>query len=183
MPDGEADYARASPHSSAAAGGGQPGELAIRQFDVQLASGTMHGFVLGGTRTNSTRRGTSAGDGRATAPSCSCWPTWAPTLRLRGESPLKYSGLRLPLVRFTAGDQVLAEFKPDADFDWSIEIPAGALPEGGGTVTLSLDRAWLPGPAEGTADKRRLGLRIFETRLEEHVQSALLLIDTQAIGD
>src|SRR5204862_478795 len=80
------------------------------------------------------------------------------TLRLRGESPLKYFGTP-PLVRFAIGDQVLTEFKPDADFDWSIDIPAGALPEGGGMVTMSLDRAYLPGPAEGTSDQRRLGLR------------------------
>jgi hypothetical protein len=104
------------------------------------------------------------------------------TLRLRGESPLKYFGTA-PLVRVAAGALLLAEFRPDTDFDWRIEIPAGALPSGGGTVTLSLDRVYLPGPAEGTADTRRLGLRIFETRLEEHVQSARLVIDTRAIGD
>jgi hypothetical protein len=181
MPAGQDDYARLRLTVGAAAGG-QPGELAIRQFDVQPMSGTMHGFGTGwyedevDPAQNRRWRWTSdraelfvlAGTGA--------------TLRLRGESPLKYFGTP-PIVRFATGDQVLAEFMPDADFDWSIDIPAGVMPEGGGTVTLSLDRAYLPGPAEGTADKRRLGLRILETRLEEHVQSALLLIDTRAIGD
>jgi hypothetical protein len=181
MPAGADDYAKLR-LSVGAVDGGDPGELAIRQFDVQPASGTMHGFGAGwyedevDPSRNRRWRWTSdraelfvlAGTGA--------------TLRLRGESPIKYFGTP-PLVRFAVGDQVLAEFSPDADFDWSIDIPAGVLPEGGGTVTLSLDRAYLPGPAEGTADTRRLGLRIFETRLEEHVQSALLPIDTHAIGD
>ena len=181
MPAGPQDYARLR-LTVAAAGGGQPGELAIRQFDVQPTSGTMHGFGPGwyedefDPAQNRRWRWTSdraqlfvlAGTGA--------------TLRLRGESPLKYFGTA-PLVRVAAGDLKLAEFRPDTDFDWRIEIPAGVLPEGGGTVTLSLDRAYLPGKAEGTADTRRLGLRIFETRLEEHVQSARTVIDTRASGN
>jgi hypothetical protein len=181
MPAGQEDYARLR-LTVTAAGGGQPGELAIRQFDVQPTSGTMHGFGAGwyedelDPAQNRRWRWTSdhaelfvlAGTGA--------------TLRLRGESPLKYFGTA-PLVRVAAGALMLAEFRPDTDFDWRIEIPAGALPSGGGTVTLSLDRVYLPGLAEGTADTRRLGLRIFETRLEEHVQSARLVIDTRAIGD
>jgi hypothetical protein len=180
MPAGHEDYAQLR-LTVTAAGAGQPGELAIRQFDVQPTSGTMHGFGKGwyedefDPAQNRRWRWTSdraqlfvlAGTGA--------------TLRLRGESPLRYFGAA-PLVRVAAGDLKLAEFRPDTDFDWSIEIPAGALPEGGGTVTLSLDRVYLPGKAEGTADTRRLGLRIFETRLEEHVQSARTVIDTRAIG-
>ena len=39
-----------------------------------------------------------------------------------------------------------------------------ALIEAHGIVTIETDRTYLPGAAEGTADTRRLGLRIFEIR-------------------
>jgi hypothetical protein len=181
MPDGEADYAKLR-LTVAAAGGGQPGELAIRQFDAQPASGAMFGFGPGWYEDELDPARNLRWRWTSDRAELFVLADMGATLHLRGESPLKYFGTP-PLVRLVAGDLMLAEFRPDTDFDWSIEIPAGALPEGGGTVTLSLDRAYLPGPAEGTADTRRLGLRIFETRLEEHVQSALLVIDTQAIGD
>jgi hypothetical protein len=181
MPAGEADYATLR-LSVTAVGGGQPGELAIRQFDAQPASGAMFGFGAGWYEDELDPARNLRWRWTSDRAELFVLPGMGATLRLRGESPLKYFGTP-PLVRLSAGDLMLAEFRPDRDFDWSIEIPADALPEGGGTVTLSLDRAYLPGPAEGTADTRRLGLRIFETRLEERVQSALLVIDTQAIGD
>jgi hypothetical protein len=84
-------------------------------------------------------------------------------LTIRGESPLKYVG-EPPTVRITAGPRLLATFRPSADFTWRVEVPADALAAANGVVTIETDRTYLPGPAEGTADTRTLGLRIFECR-------------------
>ena len=145
--------------------GGAAGELAIRQFDAHRESGSMLAFGPGwyedeyDPATGLRWRWTSdrsdffvvAGAGT--------------TLVLRGESPLKYFD-EPPIVRVSAGAMTLGEYKPDADFEWRIPIPRGTVPSSGGVVTVSLDRVYLPGPAEGTSDTRRLGLRILGATLE-----------------
>ena len=147
------------------AGGGPPGELAIRQFDLHRESGALVAFGRGwhedeynpatGLRW---RWSSDRSDLFVVAGSDA-------TLVLRGESPLKYFD-EPPIVRVTAGAATLGEFSPDADFEWRIPIPRGTMPRGGGVVTVSLDRAYLPGAAEHTSDTRRLGLRIFGATLE-----------------
>jgi len=47
-----------------------------------------------------------------------------------------------------------------------LQVPAEVLIQSGGTVTIETDEVYLPGQAEGTADARRLGLRVFEVRVE-----------------
>ena len=91
-------------------------------------------------------------------------PPQAVRITLRGESPLKYLDAA-PNVRITAGDAVLARFRPDADFTWNVTVPADALARSDGAVAIESDRVYLPGPAEGTADARHLGLRIFDVRV------------------
>jgi hypothetical protein len=86
-------------------------------------------------------------------------------LRIRGESPLKYVDAP-PTVRVSAGGRVLATFRPESDFAWRVIVPADALSGGSGVVTIETDRTYLPGPAEGTADTRKLGLRVFECRID-----------------
>ena len=86
-------------------------------------------------------------------------------LRIRGESPLKYVGAP-PAVRIAAGARTLATFHPSDDFTWSVTVPADALIEAHGVVTIETDRTYLPGAAEGTADDRKLGLRVFECRAD-----------------
>ena len=164
VPAGEGAYATLRV-TARAAGGGPAGELAIRQFDVHRESGSMLAFDRGWHedeydpatgrrwRWSSDRSDLFVVAGVGT------------TLVLRGESPLKYFG-EPPIVRVTTGATTLGEFRPDADFEWRIPIPRGTLPSGGGAVTVSLDRVYLPGPAEGTSDTRRLGLRIFGATLE-----------------
>jgi hypothetical protein len=60
----------------------------------------------------------------------------------------------------------LATFNPASDFDWRITVPAGALALAGGIITIETDRTYLPGVVEGSADTRRLGLRIFTCRAD-----------------
>jgi hypothetical protein len=80
---------------------------------------------------------------------------------MRGESPLKYFG-EVPTVRMTAGDRIVGELRPDADFEWAVNVPADAIRNGDGAIVIETDRIYLPGQAEGTSDARQLGLRLFE---------------------
>jgi hypothetical protein len=91
--------------------------------------------------------------------------TQTAVLRIRGESPVKYVGAA-PTVRIIAGSRTLDTFRPSDDFSRRITVPADALIEGHGVVTIETDRTYLPGAAEGTADTRKLGLRIFECRAD-----------------
>jgi hypothetical protein len=86
-------------------------------------------------------------------------------LRIRGENPVKYVKT-VPTVRVRAGNREVAVFHPDRDFDWTVAVPAGALAESGGAVTISTDKIYLPGQAEGTADARHLGLRIYDVTVD-----------------
>jgi predicted secreted protein len=81
-------------------------------------------------------------------------------LVVRGESPLKYFDAP-PTVRITVGDRLLAEYQPTTDFQWRVAVTATALANADGAITITTDKVYLPGQAEGTADPRRLGLRVF----------------------
>jgi len=96
-------------------------------------------------------------------------PERSVAITLRGESPLKYFASP-PTVRVRAGARQLAVFRPTRDFTWRVQVPGSVLMESGGTVTIETDKVYLPGQAEGTADARRLGLRVFEVRVEAAAQ-------------
>jgi hypothetical protein len=66
-------------------------------------------------------------------------------------------------VRITAGGQMVAELHPERDFTWHVTVPADAVQRAGGAIAIEIDRVYWPGPAEGTTDTRKLGLRLFET--------------------
>jgi hypothetical protein len=66
----------------------------------------------------------------------------------------------------TTGARVIAELLPSQDFQWRVAVPADAVQSTNGEIAIETDRVYLPGPAEGTADTRRLGLRLFEIRVE-----------------
>jgi hypothetical protein len=86
-------------------------------------------------------------------------------LTVRGESPLRYFDSP-PTVKIKAGDRLVTEFHPDADFEWRVTIPAADVVHSGGRIVIETDRVYLPAVVEGTADQRRLGLRIFDCRVE-----------------
>jgi hypothetical protein len=92
------------------------------------------------------------------------------TLRLRGESPLRYFDAA-PRIRVLAGDRVLAEFAPSDDFSDDVAIPADALAAASGRIVLTSDRAFVAGEKEGTADRRRLAVRVYGLTVEETVVS------------
>jgi hypothetical protein len=89
-------------------------------------------------------------------------------LALRGESPLKYFD-SAPTVRITAGGQTVGELHPSSDFTWRVTVPADVMQRAGGAIAIEVDRLYLPGPAEGTTDPRKLGLRLFEVAVSPAV--------------
>jgi hypothetical protein len=80
------------------------------------------------------------------------------------ESPLRYFDTA-PLVRASAGSRELAVTAIGHSLDWSFDVPADALAASGGAVTIETNRTFVPADADGGADRRRLGLRIFAIRV------------------
>ena len=161
VPGGPGPYARLRLTATSSTPGGPIPEVAIRQFDLQPAGGrALVGFGAGWHEAEA-----DPATGRMWR-----WTSERSLLRIeavsdvsliiRGESPMKYFDAP-PTVRVSAGPQVLAEFRPDTDFVWRIVVPAAVLMREGGTIVLSTDKVYRPGEAEGTADVRRLGLRVF----------------------
>jgi hypothetical protein len=86
------------------------------------------------------------------------------TVRIRGENPLRYFD-DAPVVRLTAGDRTLAEIRPDRDFTLEAQVPAPTLSAAGNTLVLRSSAAFVAGEREGTADRRRLALRIYSAEV------------------
>ncbi len=89
----------------------------------------------------------------------------AVTLTLLGESPLRYFDAA-PRVTVRAGAQVLATAQPESDFDLRVKIPAAALAASDGMITIETDKTFVPHEQSGSPDRRTLGLRIFEFKVE-----------------
>jgi transmembrane protein TMEM260 (protein O-mannosyltransferase) len=139
--------------------------VAVRQFDVQPSAQLVTAFAEGwheaeySIETGLTWRWTSERSVLRIN-----GPAQPVTLEIAGESPLRYFD-RPPTVKITAGDVTLAQFQPDTDFEWRVAVPAEAMLNSGGAIAIEIDRVYLPGKVEGTADDRHLGLRIFDLRV------------------
>jgi len=144
---------------------GRAAPVAIRQFDIQPATQMIWGYGEGWHEaeyvvdTGLAWRWTSERSVLRIQ-----GPPQPIRMTIRGESPLRYFD-RPPTVKVTAGGATIAQFQPDADFEWSVTVPADAITRSGGAVAIETDRVYLPGQAEGTADERHLGLRIFDLRV------------------
>jgi len=166
VPEGPGPYATLRVSARSLEPGRPVPEIAIRQFDLQSDGGRpLMGFSDGwyedeySPETGQRWRWTGASAQLRLVSSRTV------VLHIRGESPIKYVGVA-PAVRIAAGSRTLGTYHPSADFSWRIEVPADALIESHGVVTIETDRTYLPGAAEGTADTRKLGLRIFECRAD-----------------
>ncbi|MEO8071440.1 MAG: hypothetical protein ABI652_08555, partial [Acidobacteriota bacterium] len=86
-------------------------------------------------------------------------------LSLTGESPLK-NFAEPAQVTVKAGDRVLKVFEPhgEADFSEQIALPAAALRDSSGRVTIETSRTFRPSD-QGSADHRELGLRLFSVKI------------------
>jgi hypothetical protein len=168
IPDGIAPgsgYARLTIASRSAGGDVRRAPVGVRQFDIQPADRMLVAFGEGwheeelDPMTGQRWRWTSErsvlrikGASRAVR------------ITLKGASPLQYLNAP-PTVRITAAGHVLALFRPDEDFDWTVTVPAEEVERAAGTIAIETDPIYLPGPAEGTADERHLGLRVYECRV------------------
>jgi hypothetical protein len=143
-----------------------PPVVLVRQFDIQSTSQLIYAFAEGW---HSQELDPSTGRMWRWTSERSVLRVKGPVqnlrLTLRGESPLRYFDSP-PTVTITAGDRFVAEVRPDDDFEWQIIIPGADVARSGGAIVIETDRVYLPAEAEGTADQRRLGLRILECRVE-----------------
>jgi len=164
LPSGEGTFAHVTISARAEPATQPTPAIAIRQFDLQAAETLMYGFGDGWheeeyeTATGLRWRWTSGKSVLRVV------PPQAVAISLRGESPLKYFDAP-PTVRITAAGEKVGELHPDRDFTWKVIVPADVMRRAEGSIAVEVDRVYLPGPAEGTADPRRLGLRLFETEV------------------
>jgi hypothetical protein len=85
-------------------------------------------------------------------------------LVLTGESALRYFQ-QAPRVVVRAAATTLAEFHPDADFEWRVRVPPAALVAASGRLTIESDRSFVPDEVSGNGDKRHLALRIYSVNV------------------
>ena len=162
LPAGDGPYARLTISAHADPPSRSTPPIAIRQFDIQSSDTLMYGFGEGWheeeyeTATGLRWRWTSEKSVLRVAPARGV------ELVLHGESPLKYFD-SAPAVRIAAGEQIVSELHPVGEFTWHVVVPGDIVQRVGGAIAVEVDRVYLPGPAEGTTDSRRLGLRLFET--------------------
>ena len=158
-------YGRLAIASRSAGGDARRAVVGVRQFDLQPADRMLVGFGEGwhedelDPMTGQRWRWTSERSLLRIKGA-----TGAVRITLRGESPLRYFDAP-PTVRVTAAGQVIAQFRPDDDFDWTVTVPADEVARAAGAIAIETDPVYLPGPAEGTADERHLGLRVYECRV------------------
>ena len=165
MPSGTGNYATLTLSARAEQPGVPTPSVAVEQFDIQPVGTVMFGFGEGWQEAEYNNSTGLAWRWTSDRSALRIMPARDIRIRLRGESPLKYFDSP-PSVRIRAGARELAVFHPDRDFSWEIPVSGDALTASGGIVTIETDKVYRPGQAEGTADQRRLGLRIFETRVD-----------------
>jgi hypothetical protein len=161
LPPGSGDYARLIISARAEPTSRPTPPVAIRQFDIQSSGTLIYGFAEGWHEAeydNATGVSWRWSSGRSVL---RVSPPQDVEIRLRGESPLKYFK-EVPTVKIRAGDRIVGELRPTADFEWAVKVSADAIRKGEGAIEIETDRIYLPGQAEGTSDARQLGLRFFE---------------------
>jgi hypothetical protein len=166
VPAGDGDYARLTVSAAPAAGAARRAPVAVRQFDIQASNKIVYGFGPGWhedeyvTETGARWRWTSDRSVLQVR-----GPVQAIRIRLHGESPLRYFSAA-PTIKVTAAGRVIARLHPTSEFRWDVVVPADAVAASGGDIAIETDRVFVPAETEGSVDTRRLGLRIWECRVE-----------------
>lgn len=153
-------YAPLTVRAEAAAPGPVP-RVAIEQFNVQAAGVVQFGFGDGWHEPELDARTARHWRWMSEAASLRVHPSRRDVIvRIEGENPLRYYD-ESPRLWLTAGGRTMAEMRPDRDFAFEASIPASVLDAAGGTVVLHASSSFIAGEREGTADRRRLALRIY----------------------
>ena len=162
---GAGPYALLQVSASADAGGRQPVNVGIEQFDIQDEDQALFGYDAGWHELEYDPR-----QGRPWR-----WTSDVATLRVHagsadraltvsGESPLKYFRVA-PVVTVRAGTVMLGRFEPSADFSFRVPLPAAALERSGGIVVIETSQSFVPDERTHNGDRRRLGLRVYAVAL------------------
>ena len=161
---GDGAYARLE-ISSAAEPAGAAVSVGIEQFDVQSAGHILYGFEAGWQEQEF-----NPATGRLWR-----WSSERSTvhvehggkdlvLRITGESPLRYFD-KPPHVTIKAGEVVLLDTAPAADFDYTVKVPAKTLEQSADLITLETDHVFVPADRSTSLDRRHLGLRVYSVEL------------------
>lgn len=157
---GNSTFAKLAVRAEAPAGGAVP-TVAIEQFNLQAPDAVQFGFGEGWHEPEynpTTARSWRWMSERAVVRVHS--PGRDVALRIVCDSPLRYFD-DSPLFRINVGDRVLSELRPSDDFSVEVSIPGDLLAAAGGQIVLTSDRAYVAGEKEGTADRRRLAMRVY----------------------
>jgi hypothetical protein len=163
---GQGRYARIEVSTAPIEPGAQVGDVAIDQFDLQSVGRLVFGFDDGWHAveydpvTGRLWRWSNAAS-RLRVESFGS----RVRLRLQGESPLKYFRVS-PKVSVRAGTRLIHSFSPNSDFELTISVPAEALHEAQGILTIETTGTFVPDETVHNGDHRRLGLRLFDVRVE-----------------
>ena len=160
---GEGPLARLTIQSSAASGSAEI-PTAIEQFDLQNPDTLMWGYDTGWQEAE---YNTTFGVWR--------WTSERAVLRIDGppvpvhvtlsvESPARYFG-EAANVRMRAGSREIAVFPVRTSQDLAFDVPADALAAAAGLLTIETDKTFVAAERDGSADFRRLGLRVFGIRV------------------
>ncbi len=158
---GDGAYARLVVTARSTVAGQPTPAVAIRQFDIQPATGLIFAFDEGWHEDeydNTTGLRWRWSSGRSVL---RIVPPQAVRVRLRGESPLAYQSVP-PAVRARAGARIVAEARPTGDFEWTFDVTRADALASDGRIAIETEPVYLPGVAEGTVDMRQLGLRLFD---------------------
>lgn len=85
-------------------------------------------------------------------------------LQIVGEAPSRYF-VRPSRVVISAGRHQIMSVGVASDFAWTSRVPASALRGSGGTITIETDQVFKPADRGQGADRRDLGLRIYDVRI------------------
>jgi hypothetical protein len=161
VPSGPGAYARLTVRSVSVMPGEPAPLVGLEQFDAAPASSLMFALTEGWYELEE-----QPATGRlwrwSSARSVIETRGWGPTvtLTIAGESPLRYFD-HAPTVVVRAGDAEIGRFSPAADFSQSFAVPAAALEASGGRLSIDTDLTFAPADRGTSADRRRLGLRLY----------------------
>lgn len=141
------------------------GIVAIEQFDLQDPTTPMLGFGEGWQEPEHTPRLGLSWRWASQRAVLHVWPVDRDVrVEIAGESPRRYFG-RASRVEGRAGREVVWRLEADDDFTSVLTVPAAALRESGGAITIETDQVFRPADRGQGADRRALGLRIYRARL------------------
>ena len=139
--------------------------VAIRQFDIQPANRLIFGFGPGWHEDEYAVESGLRWRWTSDRSVLQVRGPGAVRVRLSGESPLRYFA-DAPVVTLSAAGRLFGRVEPSGDFDFDVTVSADAVHAANGDLVLETSRSFVPAADGGSADVRRLGLRIFDVRVE-----------------